>query len=197
MKSSIFFLCLAGMFGGAIYLAAEKLGFNISFLEGGSIPSTEWQETLPGKWKFKDTHKTPREIWIVEGEVEYLPNGKFHRFITIKFYHDGNEPEIENSDLQIVAGGSVDGTWQIDTINEVWTEKITSCDIINSLIGQGYNEKYDGCSWYSIGSTWYYGNHSEKGSQSKISSFSRNRIDISEIVYSNGGDTTKKLERIK
>ena len=194
MRSTIFFLILAAMLFGGIYVASQKQGFD--FGTGKITPASEWSRILPGRWKFKTIMKNPREIWLFEGEAEYFEDGHFNRYVTMKYYFDDYEPDIEDEDLGIVAGGSVSGTWEVDTIVGVWNEKIEQCDISNSIIENGCNENYNGCSWFNTGSSGHYGKNRRSDIKTEITNFSNRKIEISGTDFSEGGTLPWAFKRI-
>lgn len=201
MRTVIFFLALVAMLGGGIYLASQKIFSPIGadFLEGGISPSRQWCGQLVGTWKFNTRISNPRELWVFTGTINYLSDGKFVRQVTCKFYKNswGGEPHEKDANLGIVAGGTVEGKWKVDTTHGNWQETATDCAIVNSIVEQGFNQDYDACTWFSKGSPVVYGNHVTTFSRSEVSVFTVNNILIEGESFSDGGKKTWSFKKVK
>ena len=200
MRTAIFFLMLAAMLGGGIYIASQKMGVQVGpdFIDGGVSPAREWHDQMIGVWKYESRLSNPRELWVFTGRVEYLPDGKFIRQVTGRFYKDGaGEPDEHESDLGIVTGGTVEGTWKVDTVQGNWQETATECALSNSIVEQGFNEKYDACVWFNRGYPTIYGNQVTTFSRSDVSVFTAEKILIEGESFSDGGMNTWSLKKVK
>jgi len=201
MRTIMFFLILAAMLGGGIYLASQKMGIWVGpdFIDGGVSPVREWHDQMIGIWKYESRLSNPRELWVFTGRVEYLPDGRFIRQVTGKLYQDGygSVPEESDSDLGIVTGGTVEGTWKVDTAQGNWQETATGCALSNSIVEQGFNERYDVCAWFSKGHPVIYGNHVTTFSRSDVSVFTADKILIEGESFSDGGKNTWSFKKVK
>ncbi|MFN4254423.1 MAG: hypothetical protein ACK4Q5_05415 [Saprospiraceae bacterium] len=208
MKIFIFFLLLALMLGGGVLIVCHKMDIDIGTSKvfaalglgsgGGSIATTsEWGGILTGRWEFKTKFTEPREIWYFEGEVKYLPSGEFLRQMTVKYYHNqGHEPEMDDYDLAIVAGGTVKGKWRVDTAESVWKEIVLECAMKNSLVVSGFNNDYDACQWYNPLDKLNYGNTVENFGSSEVEEFSANEISIIGKNFDSGGKKSWVFKRL-
>lgn len=210
MKSFTFFLILISMLGISAVIVAKKMG--VDFGLDGSLPSlnlgsigsgeavdvSRWEQVLPGRWEFKTKFTQPRDIWIFEGEVVYLPDGSFTRQMTVKFYHDNyREPKMDDDDLGIIAGGTVKGKWKVDTLSRCWRETVSTCNLQNSVVSNGFNKEYSACEWFPLGKGSVFGNSVSDLGSSKFEEFSADEISISGKDFDSGGKKTWSFRKIE
>lgn len=169
--------------------------------KGEVVPSGQWKSVLPGKWKVKGERVSVKEAEVWEGEVEYSSNGKMEWFISYKYYgvdQYSSKVNISESYLDVIAGGSITGTWAVDTSTNIWTEKINNCQIVNTYVGAGANDKFNVCDYFfPIGSTISYGKARNGTSKVEIEEFSQNSILLKGRDFSKDGSIRYEFSRVQ
>ena len=199
MKSTLFFLLIFAMLGATCYIGIQKYGdeTGLNPVNKNILPAIDWEKTLVGKWRFQTRLSSPKELWIFKGVIEYSSDGKFTRHVNIKYYQDGNgyTPNEDEYDLGIVAGGRVSGLWEVDTSGGVWLEMPTSCNVINSIVKPGFNEKYNSCNWFQKDVPYSYGFITETYNRTGFQIFNKNKIVIEGESFDDDGKQQWIFER--
>lgn len=197
MKSYLFFLLLAGLLGGSAYMTAEKMGIEVpGFSFTPKIaPYSEWDSLLCGRWDFRSVSKSDYSLYVFKGKIQFNDDHTFIRNVNVKFYHNRYGPEEKLSDLRIIAGGSVTGTWKTDTLNGAVEETVLNCKIKNSRIEDGYNKNFDACACFS--GKGIYGNCKEEFSEMSVKSFNNNQVEYETHNYQNDSDMTIRLKKTR
>ena len=203
MKATIFLFSIIVLIGLGIYMFTNKdnpdaiinltQNETIEVLEKEKekeeekfLSPEEWKDALVGTWEFSANRVSTKELHYFNGEVEYLADGTFIRYVTHKYYipysNDrliGYEKGYDNK-LAIVAGGSVKGTWTVLPEKGIWKEVVTSCTIKPSftLDSRREHKGYDTCKRDFKG-TLYYGTFSTDDTKVTLKKFTRESIDIS------------------
>lgn len=201
MKSYLFYGLILAFIIAAFFVFKKKTsgeGFDFNFFETTEIaPQEQWRDILVGKWKVDIKFKNYQQIWIFTGEEEYRQDGTFTKYLTQKSYsspYSDVAVKIDNANLDIVAGGSLEGTWVVNA-DMTWAEKYKKCAFPNSFIGERGNKEYQACDYFSKEAT--YGEKKGDSFVNTVKCFTKNKILIEGKRYSDEGINIWELKRIK
>lgn len=197
-RKTIFGIILMLLFGFACLRFYSKCTGGKSFFGSNVAPQNEWKDILIGKWEFESNFRYQDHWEKYFGEVEYLPNGKFIRTITIKYsakfkrYEGSTDYDLYEEYL--IAGGIINGNWKIE--NDAWIETKDDCEISISKRSRGETaSQKDICKQFEKAR---YGTSKDTYSERKIEIFNENKILIKQKIYSQDSDNnTYSFKKMK
>lgn len=126
MKALVVILIIAAIIGVGLLVKhmlmptkknAEQIGEAQPKEEKAKIlPASEWQSILPGKWGLHLVETSENETVLVKGQMNLYPDGKFHMYITNKYYSGKHEfydyyNKYTETGERAVSGGDASGRW--------------------------------------------------------------------------------------
>jgi hypothetical protein len=145
----------------------------------GILPHSEWEESLIGRWDFKQEEKNDNVEWAFAGQIEFFQDKKSSINVTIEYYEKGSFGHFY---LRGRTGGTLQVEWRI-LDNGFKLDTFYNCNLNASIPVQIYNfraENYFSCSdFYNK----VFGNV-DGNLQTKLKVFSRSKILIKGKRYS-------------
>jgi len=211
MKSNIFLAAIFFLIAGGIYMFTNKDNVGTTTLNQGAITGntpieekknlslspTEWQNALVGTWDYSITMESKKKYHIIQGQVEYLPNGKFIRYATHEYYtpYWNDQPirkKFNEKKIAMISGGSLKGNWKVVPEENRWEETTTSCKITHSEGKTKY--RINTCNKYFKG-TIGYGHYATDKTKLSLNYFMRNVVSIEGRNYEEGTTITYYMSK--
>ena len=175
------------------YLSKSSMGLSFGTLtenEDTILPLEEWESVLAnGEWIFTTVFYGIEDIYRIEGDIEFKPDGTFKRYVTMSYYRGAAKEVQENENyLKSVSGGSVSGEWGMAVNGEpFWYEKVTKCNGKVSFEVPNLGLPINICDAFIEGKIYTYGTKKEDFAKYKVVAFKHDHIAIEGKDYTDEG----------